>query len=103
MRQDFSIGFSRELVALGNQAMLEVQIIFDDAVVRHIKPPAAVTMRMRIRFARPPVSRPSCVADAALDGAVSGIGFPDFFFKRADPADGPDNVGFALVDDRNTT
>src|SRR4051812_19422893 len=81
--------------------MFQVKVVFDDSVMCDIKPTAAITVWVGIRFAWPAMSCPACVADAALHGAVCRICRFDLFLKCADPAHRADYFGFAFVDNRD--
>ena len=65
---DLGVGFGDELVALGGEFALQVEIVFDDAVVDHDDAAGAVAMRMGILFGGAAVRGPAGVADA--EGAV---------------------------------
>src|ERR1017187_8495849 len=68
MRHYFGVGFGGEGVPLGLQAVLEIEVILDDAVVHHHHVAVAIAMRMGILFGGPPVGRPAGMSDA--EGAV---------------------------------
>src|SRR5712692_6370853 len=101
MRQDFRVCLGRKFMAPGYQAVLEIKVVLDDAVMRNIESPGAITVRMRVDFAGPPMCRPACVADTAFNGSVGRIRFFYSFLELANPADRADDVGLAFVDDRN--
>jgi hypothetical protein len=48
------------------------------------------------------VRRPPRVADAAFNGSVCWLGGSDLFLENANPADRPDDLGLALIDDCDT-
>ena len=64
VRDDFGVGFRLELVSLGDQLALDLEIVLDDAVVDDDDAAGAVAMRMRVFFGRPAVRGPSRVAEA---------------------------------------
>ena len=68
---DFSVGFSDELVALGGELALEVEVVFDDAVVDDDDAAGAVAMGMGVLFGGAAVGGPAGVADA--EGALEGM------------------------------
>jgi hypothetical protein len=68
---DFGVGFSDELVALVDEFVLQVKIVFDDAVVDDDKTAGAVAMGVRVFFCGTAVRGPARVADA--EGALDGI------------------------------
>ena len=61
---DFGVGLGDELVALFFQLALQLDIIFDDAVVHHHDVARAVAMRVRVFLGRAAVRGPARVADA---------------------------------------
>jgi hypothetical protein len=63
VRDDFGIRLRDKPVALGDQLVLQLQVILHDAVVDHHDAAAAVPVRMRVFFGRPAVRRPARVAD----------------------------------------
>ena len=67
---DFGVGFGDELVAFALQLFLQLEIIFDDAVVDDDDLAGAVAMRVRVFFGGTAVRGPAGVADAV--GAVDG-------------------------------
>ena len=77
MGDDFGIGFGDELVALGGEFALQVEIVFDDAVVDDDDAAGAVAMGMGIFFGGAAVGGPAGVADA--EGALEGMLAEDFF------------------------
>src|SRR5687767_7614146 len=64
VRDDFGIGFGDEFVAELLQLLLQVEVVFDDAVVHHHDLASAVLVRMSVLFGRTPMRGPSRVADA---------------------------------------
>ena len=64
MRDDFGVGFGDKLVALRGELALQVEIIFDNAVVNYDDAAGAVAVRMRVLFSGPAVRGPARVADA---------------------------------------
>ena len=67
---DFGVGFGDELVALGGEFALEVEVVFDDAVVDDDDAAGAVAMGVGVLFGGAAVGGPAGVADA--EGAVEG-------------------------------
>ncbi len=65
---DLGVGLGDELVALGDERLLEGQIVFDDAVVDDDERAGAVAVRMGVLFRGAAVRGPAGVADA--EGAV---------------------------------
>src|SRR5436190_6592458 len=101
--QDLRVGFRGENMALGHQAVLEIKIVLNDAIVGNVESSRTIPVGVEIDFARPSVRGPARVADSAFDGAVGGIGLPDLFFQRSDPADRTDDLGMPFVDNGDTT
>ena len=64
VRDDFGVGFGGEGVAFGLQAVLQLQVVFDDAVVHHHHVAVAIAMRMGVLFGGPAVGGPAGVPDA---------------------------------------
>ena len=65
---DLGVGFGLELVALGDEGLLELEIVLDDAVVDDDEGAGAVAVGVGILFRGPAVGGPAGVADAV--GAV---------------------------------
>ncbi len=74
---DFGVGFGDELVALGGEFALEVEVVLDDAVVDDDDAAGAVAMGMGVFFGGAAVRGPAGVADA--EGAVERMLAEDFF------------------------
>jgi hypothetical protein len=53
VRGDFRVGLGDELVAFGNQLMLQLEVVFDDAVVHDNDLALAVPVWMRVFFRGP--------------------------------------------------
>ena len=70
MSDDFGVCFGYELVAFCDEFVLQLQIIFDDAVVYNDDFAGAVAVRVRVFFGWAAVSGPACVADSV--NAVEG-------------------------------
>ena len=70
MRHDLRVGLGDEHMALSLQLLLQIEIIFDDAVVHDHDPAGAVAVRMRILLGGTPVCRPARVADAVVAGVA---------------------------------
>ena len=64
MRDDLGVRLGREDVPLGGQALLDGEVVLDDAVVDHDERARAVRMRMRVLVGRPSMGRPAGMADA---------------------------------------
>ena len=64
VRDDLGVGFGLELVPLRLQLALQLEIVFDDAVVDDDDLAGAVAMRMGVLFGGTAMRRPACVADA---------------------------------------
>jgi len=64
MGDDLSIRFSGEFVAFLDQPLFEREIVLNDAVVYDYHAAAAIAMRMRVLFRRPPMCGPARVPDA---------------------------------------
>ena len=73
---DFGVRFGHELVALGDEGVLEGEIVFDDAVVHDDEGSGAVAVGVGIFFGGAAVGGPAGVSDAV--GAVDGVGAEDF-------------------------
>ena len=82
---DFGVGFGDELVAFGDEGVLEGEVVFDDAVVDDDESAAAVAVGVGVFFGGAAVGGPAGVADA--EGAVErGVG--DDGFEVAELAGG---------------
>ncbi len=68
VRNNFGVGFGDELVAFTLEHFLQLQVVFDDAVVDDDKLPGAVPVGMRVLFRGAAVRGPACVADAVRAG-----------------------------------
>src|SRR4051812_49215995 len=90
-------------MAGGDQTVLELQVVLDNAVVRNVKAAGAITVWMRIGFAWPAVRRPPRVTNSTLHGSVSRIHFADLFFELAYPADGSNDARCAAIHDSDAT
>ena len=64
MRDDLGVRLRGEDVSFRAQALLDGEVVLDDAVVDHHERTRAVRVRMRVLVGGAPVSRPSRVADA---------------------------------------
>ena len=64
VRDDFGVGFGEELVAFGDELVLQLDVIFDDAVVHHYDFAGAIAVRMGVFLGRAAVRGPARVADA---------------------------------------
>src|SRR5947209_7231966 len=64
MRDDFRVGLGDEVMIRAAQAVFELKIVFDDAVVDDDDASGTVAVRVRVLFRWPPVRRPARVADA---------------------------------------
>src|SRR4029077_20122931 len=77
VRDDFRVRFGNELVSFAQQLLLQLQIIFDDAVVHHDDLPGAVAVRVRVFFGGAAMRGPARVADSV--SAFDGRFLKDFF------------------------
>ncbi len=68
VRDDLGVGLGDEPVALGFERGLEVEIVFDDAVVDDDEPAGAVPVWMRVFFGGAAVGGPARVAQAVAAG-----------------------------------
>jgi hypothetical protein len=68
---DFGVGFGEEGVALGDEGRLELEVVFDDAVVDDDEGAGAVAVGVGVFFGGAAVGGPAGVADAI--GAVDGV------------------------------
>ncbi len=64
MSDDLGVGLGDEFVALRRQFALQVEIVFDDAVVDHDNAARAVAMGMRVLFRGSAMRGPAGMADA---------------------------------------
>ena len=64
VRDDFGVCFGDEFVAFGDELVLQLEIIFDDAVVDDDDFAGAVAVRVRVFFGGAAVRGPAGVADA---------------------------------------
>ena len=71
MGEDLGVGLGNELVALGQQPLLELLVVFDHAVVDERDLARLIEMRVRVLVGRRAVGRPSGVTDAG--GALGGL------------------------------
>ena len=74
---DFGVGFGDELVALRGEFALEIEVVFDDAVVDDDDAAGAVAMGMGVFFGGAAMGSPAGVADA--EGAVERVVVENFF------------------------
>ena len=86
---DLGVGFGLELVALGDEGLLELEIVFDDAVVDDDEGAGAVAVGVGVLFRGAAVGGPAGVADAV--GAVERRGL-DGGFEVAELAGGAAEV-----------
>ena len=75
VRDDLRVGLGLEAVAGALQALLQLQVVLDDAVVDDDQPAAAVAVRVGVLLRGPAVGGPPRVADAVL--AVHRLGADD--------------------------
>ena len=68
MRDDLGVRLGAEVVAFGQQALLEPQVILDDAVVDDDQAAGAVGVGMGVRFRGSAVRGPPCVPHADRSG-----------------------------------
>ena len=71
MGDDLGVGFGDKLVALRGELALQLEIIFDNAVMDDDDAAGAVAVRVRVLFGRAAVRGPARVADA--EGAVERV------------------------------
>ena len=65
---DFGVGFGLEGVAAGDEGVLELEIVFDDAVVDDDEGSGAVAVGVGVFFGGAAVGGPAGVADAVGAG-----------------------------------
>ena len=86
MRDDLGVGLRAERVALGDELALDLEIVFDDAVVDNDDTARAVAMRMRVLFSRAAMRGPSRMAkaiDADERLSLNGVFEVDQFARAA--------------------
>src|ERR1035438_4325616 len=71
VRNDLGVGFGYELVALGGEFALQVEIVLHNPVVNHHNAARAVAMRVGIFLCGTPMRRPAGMPNA--EGAVQGM------------------------------
>src|ERR1044071_410824 len=101
MRDDFRVRFGDEAMIGLSQAVFQLKIVFDDAVVNDDDAPRAVAVWMRVLFRRTPVRGPARMADA-----VSAVEWrqADRLFQIAELALGAANLKVvAFVNDRDAS
>ena len=86
---DLGVGLGDKLVALRGELVLQLEIIFDDAVVDDDDAAGAVAMRVGVLFRRAAVRSPARVADA--EGAVERV-VAQHLFKVAQLAGGAADI-----------
>jgi len=64
MRDDLGVGLRLEAVTVGQQVLLDLQVVLDDPVVDDDQRAVAIGVRMGVLFGRPAVGRPARVANA---------------------------------------
>ncbi len=94
MGDDFRVGLGGELVAFGDQLLLQGNVVLDDAVVDDDNLAGAVAMRVSVLFRGTSVRGPASVADAV--GAVERLQADDFF-QVAQLAFGAANLQAAAI------
>ena len=74
---DFGVGFGDELVAFGDEGVLEGEVVFDDAVVNDDESAAAIAVGVGVFFGGAAVRGPASVTDAegAVEGGIGDDGF----------------------------
>ena len=77
MGDDLGVGLGDELVAPGDEGVLQREVVFDDAVVDDDEGAGAVAVRVGVFFGGAAVGCPARVTDAegAVDGGVADDGF----------------------------
>src|SRR5207249_656401 len=69
VRQDLRVGFRGENMALGHQAVLEIKIVLNDAIVGNVESSRTIPVVVGIDFARPSMCCPARVADSVFNGS----------------------------------
>ena len=93
MSDNFRISFSDELMIFLPQVVLQLEIVFDDAVMNDDHAASAIAMRVGIFFGRTAVRGPTRVAYAVR--AIDRIFLQDVF-KIAQLAFGPANLQLVI-------
>jgi len=93
MRDNLSISFSDELMIFLPQGVLQLEIVFDDAVMDDDHSASAIAMRVGVFFGRTTVCGPTRVAYAVR--AIDRIFLQDVF-KIAQLAFGPANLQLVI-------
>src|SRR5688572_8974263 len=71
MRDDFGVGFRDKMVVARAQAVFQLEVIFDNAVMNDDETARTVAVWMRVLFGGTPMCGPARVADAV--GAVERL------------------------------
>ena len=99
MRDDFGVGLGDELVAFALELLLQLEVIFDDAVVDDYDLAAAIAVRMCVFLGRATMGGPAGVADSV--GALDRR-FLQYLFEVAEFSGRAANFEFAFFrDDRD--
>ena len=93
VRDDFGVGLGDEFVAFGDELVLQLEIIFDDAVVNDDDFAGAVAVRVGVFFGGAAVGGPARVADAVHAFERSDA---DGFFEIVQFAGGAADFQFAV-------
>src|SRR4030095_8181237 len=98
MGEDLGVGLGLELVTLGQEVLLDLEVILDDAVVDDDQRAGAVGVRMRVLLGRRAVSRPARVSEAerARQRALT-----EHALEHLEPAGRAPDVQRAVVEDRD--
>ena len=82
MDDDFRVGFTFKMVAVTNQFVPQLHIVFDDAVVYHRKTTVIAQMGVCVFFRRRPVGSPTGVTDPCRPGHACPV--PGFLAQIRD-------------------
>src|SRR5947209_5907186 len=93
MRDNLSISFSDESMVFLPQGVLQLEIVFDDAVMNDDHSASAIAMRVGIFFGRTAMRGPARVAHAVR--AIDGV-FSQDRFEVAQLAFGPANLQLVI-------
>src|SRR5215471_5229707 len=102
MRNNFGIRRRFKNVALSDQAFLQFEIIFNDAVVDNDKPAGTIPMGMSIFFRRAAMCRPPRMPDSVFNAGGRYRTAGDFLLKRMDASNRPSDRDGAAVERGNS-
>ena len=97
VRQHFGVGLGVEDVALGEQVVLQLLIVLDDAVVDDGERTVVGFVGVRVAFGRYAVGGPAGMAHARGGHGVGTSG--ETLFEGRELALGPDGIEFAILDE----